>query len=42
MRRLPLLTMDTCRVPDFRSPDTGLYANLAHLDIPGPVRAQLF
>lgn len=23
-------------IPDFRSPDTGIYANLAHLDIPDP------
>ncbi|KAI9045090.1 SIR2 family NAD-dependent protein deacylase [Aspergillus affinis] len=23
-------------IPDFRSPDTGIYANLAHLDLPDP------
>lgn len=27
----------SCRIPDFRSPNTGLYANLAHLGLPSPV-----
>lgn len=36
LARLPHLTICSAGIPDFRSPETGLYANLARLDLPYP------